>query len=48
MIVSWAETLRGDRKGQYSTRINDQRRICFEWVSGSSGPVNVEIIDDHK
>ena len=42
------EALKGDRKGQYSVRINDQWRICFEWPSGSPGPVNVEIVDYHK
>lgn len=41
------EALRGDRKGQYSIRINDQWRICFEWPKGSPGPVNVEIVDYH-
>jgi proteic killer suppression protein len=41
------ETLRGDRRGQYSIRINDQWRICFEWPKGSPGPVNVEIVDYH-
>ena len=41
------EALKGDRKGQYSIRINDQWRICFEWPSGSAGPVNVEIVDYH-
>ena len=41
------EALKGDRKGQYSIRINDQWRICFEWPSGSPGPVNVEIVDYH-
>jgi proteic killer suppression protein len=41
------EALKGDRKGQYSIRINDQWRICFEWPEGSRGPVNVEIIDYH-
>ena len=39
------EALKGDRKGQYSIRINDQWRICFEWPSGSPGPANVEIVD---
>jgi len=37
----------GDRKGQYSIRINDQWRICFEWPKGGNGPVNVEITDYH-
>jgi len=41
------EALRGDRKGQYSIRINDQWRACFEWPRESSGPVNVEIVDYH-
>jgi len=39
------EVLAGDRKGQYSIRINDQWRICFEWPKGSPGPLNVEIVD---
>ena len=41
------ETLKGDRKGEYSIRINDQWRICFEWPDGSPGPVSVEIVDYH-
>jgi proteic killer suppression protein len=41
------EPLSGDRRGQYSIRINDQWRICFEWPERSSGPVNVEIVDYH-
>ena len=41
------ETLKGDRKGQYSIRINDQWRICFEWPDRSPGPINVEIVDYH-
>ena len=41
------EVLKGDRKGQYSIRINDQWRICFEWPDRSPGPSNVEIIDYH-
>jgi len=41
------EALLGDRKGQYSVRINDQWRICFEWPAGSTGPVSVEIVDYH-
>ena len=31
------EPLRGNRKGQYSIRINDQWRICFEWPKGGNG-----------
>jgi proteic killer suppression protein len=41
------EALKGDRQGQYSIRINDQWRVCFEWPKGSPGPVNVEIVDYH-
>lgn len=41
------EALKGDRKGQYSIRINDQWRICFAWPKGSKGPTNVEIVDYH-
>ena len=41
------EALVGDRKGQYSIRINDQWGICFEWPEGSPGPLNVEIADYH-
>ncbi len=41
------KALGGDRKGQYSIRINDQWRICFEWPSGAPGPANVEIVDYH-
>lgn len=39
------ETLSGNRQGQHSIRINRQWRICFEWLSG--GPGNVEITDYH-
>ncbi|MDP1732308.1 MAG: type II toxin-antitoxin system RelE/ParE family toxin [Devosia sp.] len=41
------EMLKGNRSGQYSIRINDQWRICFEWPSGSPGPSAVEIVDYH-
>jgi len=41
------EALKGDRKGQYSIRINDQWRICFGWPKDSPGPTNVEIVDYH-
>jgi len=39
------EALKGDRKGQYSIRINDQWRVCFEWRE--DGVHNVEIVDYH-
>jgi proteic killer suppression protein len=41
------EALGGDRAGQYSIRINDQWRICFEWPEGESAPFNIEIVDYH-
>jgi toxin HigB-1 len=40
------ETLHGDRAGQHSIRINDQRRICFKWVNGNAR--DVEMVDYHK
>jgi proteic killer suppression protein len=39
------EKLGGDRSGQYSIRINDQWRICFDWIDGDA--YNVEIVDHH-
>lgn len=39
------EALKGNRKGQWSIRINDQWRICFEWIRGNAQ--NVEIADYH-
>lgn len=39
------EALRGNRKGQYSIRINDQWRICFVWAQGDAR--DVEIVDYH-
>lgn len=39
------EALRGDRKGQYSIRINNQWRICFKWEKGDA--LDVEIVDYH-
>ena len=39
--------LKGDRKGQYSIRINDQWRICFTWPAHAPGPSLVEIVDYH-
>jgi proteic killer suppression protein len=41
------EALRGDRQGQYSIRINDKWRICFEWTEEDSEPVEIEIVDYH-
>lgn len=39
------ESLKGDRAGQYSIRINDKWRICFRWGDGNA--VDVEIVDYH-
>ena len=39
------EVLSGDRKGEFSIRINEQYRICFKW--GESGPYDVEVTDYH-
>jgi proteic killer suppression protein len=39
------EKLHGDREGQWSIRINDQWRICFEWRDGDAH--EVEIVDYH-
>ncbi len=39
------EALKGDRKGQYSIRINDQFRICFEWEAPDAH--QVAIVDYH-
>lgn len=41
------EVLKGNRKGQYSIRINDQWRVCFKWSKDEPGPSNVEIVDYH-
>ena len=45
--VPWnrLEALVGDRKGQYSVRINDQWRICFGWREGAAE--DVEMVDYH-
>ena len=39
------EPLHGDRKGQWSVRVNDQFRLCFRWTD--EGPEDVEIVDYH-
>jgi toxin HigB-1 len=39
------EALSGDRKGQWSVRINDQFRLCFRWTA--DGAEDVEIVDYH-
>lgn len=39
------EKLVGDRDGQYSIRVNDQWRICFQWLGGNAH--DVEIVDYH-
>ncbi|MGD0752276.1 MAG: type II toxin-antitoxin system RelE/ParE family toxin [Anaerolineales bacterium] len=40
------EKLKGTKSGQYSIRINDQWRICFDWVGNKAR--NVEIVDYHS
>jgi len=39
------EKLKGDRAGQHSIRINDQWRICFDWIGNKAQ--NIEIVDYH-
>lgn len=39
------EALKGDRRGQWSVRINDQFRVCFRWNDGKAE--DVEIVDYH-
>lgn len=39
------EALKGDRSGQYSIRINEKFRVCFQWTD--QGAANVEIVDYH-
>ena len=39
------EALKGDRKGQWSIRVNDQWRVCFIWKDGAAW--DVEIVDYH-
>jgi len=39
------EALSGDRKGEFSIRINEQYRACFKW--SEAGPFDVEITDYH-
>ena len=41
------ESLSGDRQGQYSIRINDKWRICFEWIEEDSEPWEIEIVNYH-
>jgi len=39
------ESLKGDRKGQYSIRVNKQWRICFQWSGGEA--FEIEFVDYH-
>ena len=41
------EALGGDRQGQFSIRINQQWRVCFEWPDEHERPFNIEITDYH-
>ncbi|MGH6671752.1 MAG: type II toxin-antitoxin system RelE/ParE family toxin [Xanthobacteraceae bacterium] len=40
------EALHSDQRGQYSIRVNDQWRTCFEWRDGAAW--SVEIVDYHR
>lgn len=42
---NYLESLSGDRRGQYSIRVNDRWRICFVWTK--EGPADVEVTDYH-
>jgi proteic killer suppression protein len=42
------EALGGDRRGQFSIRINQQWRVCFEWPEDYDRPFNIEIADYHS
>lgn len=42
---NYLETLKGNRKGQMSIRVNQQWRICFEWCDGEAS--DVELVDYH-
>lgn len=39
------EALKGDRRGQWSIRVNDQWRICFRWLAPDA--YDVELVDYH-
>jgi proteic killer suppression protein len=39
------EALKSDHEGQFSIRVNDKFRICFEWKDGEA--LDVEITDHH-
>jgi proteic killer suppression protein len=41
------EALHGDRAGQFSIRINNQWRICFEWPDWTTEALQIEIVDYH-
>ncbi len=43
--ANFLEQLQGYRKGQHSIRINQQYRICFNWIDNDA--LNVEIVDYH-
>jgi len=43
--ITLLETLRGNRAGQHSIRVNDQYRVCFVWRDGNA--FEVEIVDYH-
>ncbi len=42
------EALRRERAGQFSIRVNQKWRICFEWPDGQPGSSAIEIVDYHR
>jgi proteic killer suppression protein len=42
------EALGGDRQDQYSIRINDKWRICFEWTEEETEPFEIEVVNYHS
>jgi proteic killer suppression protein len=41
------EALTGNRKGQFSIRINKQWRLCFQWLESENRPFHIEVVDYH-
>jgi hypothetical protein len=46
-ILTHFESLKGDRDGQFSIRINQQWWLCFEWPEGTEHPFSIEVVDYH-
>jgi len=41
------EALSGDKRGQFSIRVNKQWRLCFEWSESENRAFNIEVVDYH-